>query len=669
MAPHSSLTASPSLLAPAVADLDQRCVTTVRLLAADAVERAGSGHPGLPMGAAPMAWVLWSRFLHFDPSEPKWPDRDRFVLSAGHGSMLHYALLHLCGYDLPMSELQAFRQWGSLTPGHPEYGHTPGIETTTGPLGQGFANAVGMALAEQMMAARYNRDGSPTVVNHRTFVVCSDGDLMEGVSSEAASLAGHLGLGRLVVLYDDNHISIDGPTDLAFSEDVAARFAAYHWHVQAVEDGNDLDAIETAIDLALAVDDKPSLICVRTRIGFGAPTKEGTADVHGAPLGAAELAACKAGFGWPEEDTFVVPPDVRDRCGEAAAIGRERRQTWRQRLESWRQEHPSLAEEWQRVIDGRLPALSLSPLEGPSMATRVASGKALCELAGQVPELVGGSADLTDSTNVRFSPDAVGPGSFGGRQLHFGVREHAMAAVLNGLSLHGGFRVFGSTFLIFSDYLRPALRLSALMGQPVIYVLTHDSIGLGEDGPTHQPVEHLAALRAIPNVAVIRPADANETVEAWQFALERRDGPTVLALTRQSLPVLARSQPGWLADFGARVVVFSRAPDVVLIGTGSEVALCINAAARLGTDHGVAAQVVSMPWRERFCRLEQAAQDGMLPTGVPRLVVEAGVRQGWEQIATTHCLDRFGASAPGPVVMKHLGLSVDSVVDAAMRLV
>jgi transketolase len=381
------------------------------------------------------------------------------------------------------------------------------------------------------------------------------------------------------------------------------------------------------------------------------------------------LAACKAGFGWPEEDSFVVPPDVRDRGDEVAASGRKRRQTWLQRLEWWRQDHPALAAEWQRVIDRRLPAVSLSPIEAPSMATRVASGQALVELAGQVPELVGGSADLTDSTNVRFSPDAVGPGSFGGRQLHFGVREHAMAAMLNGLSLHGGFRVFGSTFLIFSDYLRPALRLSALMGQPVIYVLTHDSIGLGEDGPTHQPVEHLATLRAIPKLAVIRPADANETVEAWRVALERHDGPTVLALTRQSVPVLARSQPGWLAVFGARVVVYCRTPDIVLIGTGSEVSLCIDAAARLGTDHGVAAQVVSMPWREQFYRLPLSDRDGLLPPGPPRLVVEAGVSQGWEHLGATHCLDRFGASAPGPVVMEQLGFSVSSVVDAAMRLV
>lgn len=667
--------ATPVDLAPPSDDLDRRAAVTIRMLAADAVEAARSGHPGLPMGMATAVWVLWSRHLRFDPTAPAWPDRDRFVLSAGHGSMLLYALLHLSGYELPLAELRRFRQWGSATPGHPEFGHTPGVETTTGPLGQGIATAVGLALGERMAAARYNVAGEEAVVDHRTFVVCSDGDLMEGVSGEAASLAGHLGLGQLVVLYDDNGITIDGPTSLTFTEDVAARFAAYGWHTTRVHDGEDIAGLEGALDEALTETERPSLIAVQSTIGYGAPTKAGTSAAHGAPLGPEELAATKARFEWPDQP-FFVPPDVADAFARLAAAGSERRSSWETRRKAWSARHPDLAAEWMRTFSAALPEDALHDLPcfdvGDSVATRAASGTVLAALAGRIPELVGGSADLAESTNVALPGGAVGADDFGGRVIHFGVREHAMAAIANGLSLHGGFRPVISTFLVFSDYLRPALRLSALMCQPVIYVFTHDSLGLGEDGPTHQPVEHLAALRAIPNLAVLRPADAHETAEAWSVALTRTDGPTALVLSRQPLPVLPPSPVGWLASRGARLVrAGGRRADIVLIATGSEVALCLGAADRLATV-GLSAWVVSMPWKERFLALHPADREMMLPPGVPRLVVEAASPQGWAEVAgdlgRVDGVGCFGASAAGEVLLAEFGFSPEAVTSAALEL-
>ena len=655
--------------------VDATVAATLRFLAADAVELARSGHPGLPMGMATAAWVLWSRHLRFDSSDPGWPDRDRFVLSAGHGSMLLYALLHLSGYDLPLAELRRFRQWGSATPGHPEYGHTPGVETTTGPLGQGLANAVGMALAERMLAARYNA-GDEAVVDHRTFALCSDGDLMEGVSAEAASLAGHLGLGRLVVLWDDNEVTIDGPARLAWSEDVLARFAAYGWHTTRVDDGEDVAGLEEALAAGLAEEDRPSLLAVRTRIGYGAPTKEGTSAAHGAPLGPDELAAAKARFGWPEEP-FFVPDEVRAAFAKLVSRGRSTHRAWEHRRATWAAERPDLAAEWDRILRRRTPDDALDALPrfeaGTSVATRKASGAALAGLAERVPELVGGSADLAESTQVALPGEPVAAGAYGGRTVCFGVREHAMAAIANGMALHGGLRPVVSTFLVFSDYLRPALRLSALMGQPVVYVFTHDSVGLGEDGPTHQPVEHLASLRALPNLAVVRPADANETAEAWALALTRTAGPTALVCSRQNLPVLTPAEKqGWLATAGARIVrPGGQCPALVLVATGSEVATCLGAADILD-GRGQPARVVSMPWREQFLELGPEDRRAVLPPGIPRLVVEAASPQGWEAVAGERGgilgLRRFGASAPGPEALSGLGFSAEAVADAALRL-
>lgn len=668
--------ASGAILAPPnwPAPVDDQAAVTIRMLAADAVETAGSGHPGLPMGMAAAAYVLWTRVLRHDPSCPEWPNRDRFVLSAGHGSMLLYALLHLSGYDLGLDDLRAFRQWGSRTPGHPEFGHTPGVETTTGPLGQGLGNAVGMALAERMLAARYNR-APHDIVDHRTFVVASDGDLMEGVSHEAASLAGHLGLGRLVVLYDDNRITIDGPTDLAFSEDVTARFAAYGWHTLRVEDGNDMRAVEVALNAAVVEERRPTLIALRTTIGFGAPTKAGTSAAHGAALGEDELRDAKALAGWLDE-RFVVPTGVRQLFCDLAVTAKRDRQAWERCLRDWSTAWPELADAWGRTqaCDNAAAAgIALDFDPGKPVATRVASGAVLQVLAEVMPELVGGSADLATSTNTAIPGGDVVRGDYRGRTVHFGVREHAMGAVLNGVALHRGLRSFGSTFLVFSDYMRPAIRLAALMRLPVIYVFTHDSIGLGEDGPTHQPVEQLSGLRAIPQLAVLRPADANETTEAWRVAIARRDGPTALVLTRQALPVLEPASRGWMAATGARVVeTGGDEPDIALVATGSEVSLALDAGRVLHDEHGVRAHVVSMPWRERFCALERADRDAVLPPDVPRLVIEAACAQGWDQVAGDDgrvvSLDRFGASAKGSTVMKELGFEAERVVAAATNL-
>jgi transketolase len=660
-------------------NLDDLCINTIRATVVDAIERANSGHPGTPMGAAPMAYVLWTRFLRHNPRNPGWPDRDRFVLSAGHASMLLYALLHLTGYDVSLEELQRFRQWGSRTPGHPEHGLTPGVETTTGPLGQGFGNAVGMTIGERILAARFNRPGLD-VVDHYTYTICSDGDMMEGVASEAASLAGHLGLGKLICLYDDNDISIDGHTDLSFSEDVGNRFDAYGWHVRHVPDGNDLAILKAALAEAREETERPSLIVVRTHIGFGAPTKQDTPEAHGAPLGADEVRAWKERIGWPDGE-FVIPETALCRFREALERGVELERDWRRLFERWAAAEPDLAAEWDRVMAGHLPpgweqGLTHFPGE-TTLSTRKASGKVLAALAPRLPELVGGSADLTESTNVALPGETPFCRERPGRYIHFGVREHGMGAILNGLSLHGGLRPFGGTFLIFSDYMRPSMRLAALMEQPVVYVLTHDSIGLGEDGPTHEPVEHLASLRAMPGFVVIRPADAAETAEAWKVALERREGPTALILSRQDLPVLDRGQlaPASLLARGAYVLAGAQSlpEDLVLLASGSEVPVALAAADLLQSEHGLSLRVVSMPSWELFEQQDEAYRAKVLPPDLPvRLAVEAASPLGWTRwvgnAGAVMGVDRFGASAPGSVVLEQYGFTAENVVARALEL-
>ena len=653
--------------------LRTRAVNTIRALTIDATQASGDGHPGMPMGAAAMGYTLFRHAMVHDPGAPGWWNRDRYVQSAGHGSMLQYALLHLTGYDLSMDDLRGYRQWGSRTPGHPEYGHTPGVETTTGPLGQGISTAVGMALAEAHLAARYNRDDL-RVVDHFTYVIASDGDLMEGVSSEASSLAGHLGLGKLIVLYDDNGISIDGPTSITFSEDVPARYRAYGWDVRSVADGNDVDALLHAITQAKAVGDRPSLIAVRTTIGFGSPKLAGTSKVHGSPLGADEAAATKEALGidWP---AFTVPDDVFGHYRQAAVEGAEAHAAWRATWSAYEAAYPEVAAEFARVMHGELPddvADDLPTWEaGSGIATRKASQAALHALARRAPELVGGSADLAGS-NLTDLPDerAMAAGDHAGRMIHFGIREHAMAAIANGMALHGGVRPFVSTFLVFADYLRPALRLSALMEQPVVYVLTHDSIGLGGDGPTHQPIETLASLRAMPNLEVFRPADAHETAQAWVAALRRRDGPTVLALTRQNVPTL-EVPAGAVARGGYVLAGADENADVLLVATGSEVAVALAARELLAGD-GVRARVVSLPSRERFARQDEAYRESVLPRALrARVVIEAGATFGWEGVAGEHGemigIDRFGASAPGAKVLEAFGFTPENVAEAARR--
>jgi len=677
---------------PDTAELAELSINTLRFLAADAVEQANSGHPGMPMGAAPMAYALWQRHLRHDPADPAWFDRDRFILSAGHGSMLLYGLLHLTGYeDTSIDEIRNFRQFGSRTPGHPEAHLTRGVEATTGPLGQGFGNGVGMAIAERFLAARYNRPGH-TVVDHFTYAICSDGDLMEGVASEAASLAGHLGLGKLVYLYDDNSISIDGSTDLAFTEDVTGRFEAYGWQVLMVEDGNDVDAIDAAIREAKAETARPTLIRVRTHIGFGSP-KQDSADAHGAPLGKEALEKSKENLDWPLAPRFLVPDEVRRHMGEAVERGRESRTDWQARFDAYREEHAELAAELETAIDGRLPHgwdadLPSVPGDAKPAATRASSGKAINALAPHLPTLIGGSADLAESNKTPIEGEAAQSAEeHGGRNIHFGVREHAMGAALNGMALHGGVVPYGGTFLIFSDYMRPSMRLAALTGLRVIYVLTHDSVGLGEDGPTHQPIEHLMALRAIPDLAVIRPADANETMEAWRVAVQRHR-PTVLALSRQNLPAIDPDRHPvhegarlggyvlWQAGADARTAgpdghELDR-PDVVLIGTGSEVDLCLRAARRLEQEHQVTARVVSMPCWEIFDEQPAAYRDAVL-TDAPRVSVEAGVTFGWQRWVGPNGLsvglDRFGVSAPGNVALQKLGFNEDNVMEHALRAI
>ena len=659
---------------------DQLCINTIRTLAMDAVQKANSGHPGLPMGAAAMAYVLWTRFLTHHPTNPSWPNRDRFILSAGHGCMLLYSLLHLTGYDLPLDELKRFRQWGSRTPGHSEHGLTPGVETTTGPLGQGFGNGVGMAIAERFLATHFNRPGY-TIVDHHVYAIVSDGDLMEGVSSEAASLAGHLGLGKLIYLYDDNRITIDGSTSLAFTENVGQRFEAYGWHVQRV-DGNDLIEVEAALSAAQAATERPSLIIARTHIAYGSPNKQDTAEAHGAPLGEEEVKATKRALGWPLEPAFYIPDEALAHFREALQRGRAREAQWQAQFDAYAAAHPELAAEWRTVMNGRLPEgwadkLPTFPPGGGSMATREASGKVLNAIAPHLPTLIGGSADLTPSNNTYLK----GYGDFqrdnvGARNLHFGVREHAMGSILSGMALHGGVIPYGGTFLIFSDYMRPAIRLAALSHIHVIYVFTHDSIGLGEDGPTHEPIEHLASLRAMPNLTVIRPADANETVVAWRVALEHRGGPVALALTRQKLPVLDRTilASADLLRRGAYVLADASngQPDIILIATGSEVQLALEARQRL-TARGIGARVLSMPSWELFEQQPDSYRDEVLPPSVTaRLAIEAASPHGWHRyvgpMGAVIGMTRYGASAPYQVLMEQFGFTADNVTSRALSL-
>jgi len=661
-------------------NLSQGAINTLRFLSADMVQQANSGHPGLPMGAAAMAYTLWNRHLRHNPKNPSWPNRDRFILSGGHGSALLYSLLHLTGYDLPLDEIKRFRQWGSLTPGHPEVGLTPGVETTTGPLGQGFSNGVGMAIAEAHLAAEFNREGHD-LVDHFIYAIVTDGDLMEGISSEAASLAGHLQLGKMIYLYDDNHISIDGSTDLAFTEDRLKRFEAYGWHVKMVDDGNDIEAIDAAIQIAKS-DSRPSLIACRTIIGFGAPHKQGTSAVHGEPLGDEELKAAKEALGWPVEPRFYIPEDILAHFRGAVEDGRKAEEAWRTRLEGYRTAYPGQATEFERRIAGDLPDgwnddLSVFPADAKGMATRASSNKVLNALAAKLPELLGGSADLAPSNKTWLDGlPAFEKETPEGRNFHFGVREHAMGAILNGLALHGGVIPYGGTFLVFSDYMRGSIRVAALSHVPVIYVFTHDSIGVGEDGPTHQPVEHVAALRAIPNLTVIRPCDANETIEAWKTAIENRTGPTALILTRQNLPTLDRSiyeDAGELIK-GAYVLtdIGKGIPELILMASGSEVNLVVEAGLRLAAE-GVAVRIVSFPSWELFASQPQEYREAVLSPAIPRrLAVEAGISQGWERWVGDEgaviSLEHFGASGKATAVFEKFGFTVENVIEKAYGL-
>ncbi len=655
-------------------DLTTRAINTIRFLSADAVQQANSGHPGLPMGAAAMAYTLWTRHLHHNPSNPHWPGRDRFILSGGHGSMLLYSLLHLTGYNLSLDEIKSFRQWGSKTPGHPEYGVTPGVETTTGPLGQGFATGIGMAIAQEHLSAEFTAD----LFDRYIFAIVTDGDLMEGISSEAASLAGHLKLGRLIYLYDDNHISIDGSTDITFTEDRMARFAAYNWHVQRVEDGNDLDAMDQAI-LAAKTDQRPSIIACRTHIGFGAPHKQDTAKAHGEPLGDEELNAAKQHLGWPIEPRFLIPGDVLEYFRQALEVGKKAEDEWNRKFADYKKANPSQGSELERRLKGDLPkdwksALPVFPTDTKGMATRTSSGKVLSALSNRLPELVGGSADLTPSNNTKFE----GAGDFqkdntAGRYFHFGVREHAMGAALNGMNLYGGLIAYGGTFLIFSDYMKPAIRIAAISHIPSIFVFTHDSVGLGEDGPTHQPIEHLAALRAIPNLILIRPADANEVSQAWRIAISRRTGPTVLALTRQNVPTFERENSPEV-ERGAYILASygKKTPDIILMASGSEVSLIYDAGKAL-FEAGYSVRVVSFPSWVLFEQQDSAYKESILPKKVnTRLAVEAGASLGWERYVglqgKTIGIDHFGASAPYKIIFEKFGLTVDNVVKQAKSL-
>jgi transketolase len=669
--------------------LDQLCVNTLRTLSIDTVQKANSGHPGLPLGAAPMAYALWQNHLEHDPADPAWPDRDRFVLSAGHGSALLYALLHVTGYDVTLDDLKSFRQWHSRTPGHPETFATAGVEATTGPLGQGAANSVGMAIAERMLAARFNRPGHE-IVDHRTFALVSDGDLMEGVAAEAASLAGELRLGKLVWLYDANDVSLDGPTSLCFGcEDVGARFRAYGWHVLRVDDGNqDLAALDRAIAEALRETSKPSLIVIKTTIGFGSPAKQGSSEAHGAPLGDEEVAKTKRALGWESTEAFHVPEEAREHFRRSAKRGAKAREQWKKSLEAYRAAHPELAAEFERRFAGELPADFAARCEkelpkwdvGQGLATREAGGKALNALAAIVPELCGGDADLSTSTKTSIAKGgSFSAGAPEGRNLHFGVREHAMGSIANGMLYHGGLRAYVSTFFVFSDYMRPPVRLAALCKLPLIAVWTHDSVAVGEDGPTHEPVEHLASLRAMPQLRVVRPADANETAQAWRLALETDDHPVALVLSRQKVPTLPGTKEHAREGVARGAYVLSEAanlasggaPQVLLIATGSEVALALEAQRRLEGER-IAARVVSMPCWEAFARQEASYRDAVLPPAVrARVSIEAASSFGWERWigdrGVAVAIDRFGASAPGERVLAEYGFTPERVVEAAKQ--
>jgi transketolase len=675
--------------------LDQQCIDTIRFLAVDMVQKADSGHPGLPLDAAPMAYVLWDRYLKHNPRNPLWPDRDRFVLSAGHGSALLYALLFLSGYELTLDDIKQFRQWGSKTPGHPERGHTPGVEVTTGPLGQGFANAVGMAIAEAQLGARYNRDGY-TVIDHHTYVLASDGDLMEGVASEAASLAGHLKLGKLICFYDDNSVTLAGSTAVTFSENRVQRFQAYGWHTTTVEDGNDLAAIDMALSQARREVARPSLIRVRTHIGFGSPLQD-SYKAHGSPLGEENVRKTKEKLGWPAEPAFLVPDEVLAHMRRNTAVGHDLELARTQLLTEYRNHHPDLFRELDTRLRGELPEgwdadVPFFEPDEKGLATRESSGKVMNALAPRLPALAGGSADLDPSTKTAlskfgdFRPPRTGEpgehdpsaehGDYTGRNIHFGVREHAMGSIVNGLAAHGGFIPYGATFLVFSDYMRPPIRLAALMGLHVVHVFTHDSIALGEDGPTHQPVEQLASLRAIPNAIVIRPADANETAVAWKVAVETRDRPVLLALSRQKLPTLDRQRYASAEGLRQGAYVLADAangqPSLILIASGSEVPLIVEAAKRL-SEEGVAVRCVSMPSHELFEAQPQGERDKVLPPSVTaRLAVEMAATQGWDKYIGPHGamlgIDRFGASAPGETVVREYGFTVEQVCNVARAL-
>jgi len=670
-------------------ELDQLCINTIRALALDAVQKANSGHPGLPLGAAPMAYVLWTRFMRFNPKNPKWHNRDRFLLSAGHGCMLLYALLYLTGYELSLDEIKNFRQWGSKTPGHPEYGLAPGVEITTGPLGQGFANGVGMAMGGAHLAAKFNQKNF-SLIDHYVYAIVSDGDLMEGVASEAASLAGHLKLGKLIYLYDDNHVTIEGFTDLAFSEDVPKRFEAYGWHTSTVEDGNDLAAIEAAIRDAQSVADRPSLISVKTTIGYGMPTA-GTRKAHSDAPGEDAVRETKRHLGWPEDKQFYVPEEALTHFRKAIERGAKCEKEWNELVSEYGKKHEELGKSFQQTMSGELaddwekhlPSFD----DAEAVATRVASGKVINALAPHMPLLIGGSADLGVSNNTDIKDGgSFEAGTYDGRILHFGVREHAMGSTLTGMSLNGGLIPFGGTFLTFSDYMRPAIRLACLSEIQVIYVFTHDSVGLGEDGPTHQPIEHLAALRAIPHLFVVRPADVHEVREAWRLAILRRHAPTALALTRQKVPLIDRNKFASAEGLRRGAYILAEAesrgtgsddrpatPQLILIATGSEVSLALDAREQLQTS-GIATRVVSMPCVELFEEQSPAYRDEVLPPSVTaRLSIEAGVGQGWDRYVGTKgdkiCLERFGASAPGDVALKNLGFNVDNVVKRARELI
>jgi transketolase len=667
--------------------IDELSINTLRILSADAVQNANSGHPGMPMGAAAMAYTLWTRYLKHNPRDPKWFDRDRFVLSAGHGSMLLYSLLHLTGYDLSLEDLKHFRHLDSLTPGHPERGLTPGVEVSTGPLGQGFGNGVGMAIAEAWLAARYNRPGH-NIIDHYTYAICGDGDLMEGVTQEAASLAGHLRLGKLIYLYDHNHISLSGATNMCFTEDVGHRFDAYGWHTRDVPDGNDIDDVAAAIEEAQR-DPRPSLLLVHTHIGFGSPHKHDNFSAHGSPLGEEELAATKQALGWPTTDKFYIPTEALDRFREALKNGSAAETEWRKRLDAYRAEFPAESAELERCIAGKLPDgwdadLPKWKSGDKAIATRVASGQVLNAIAKKIPNLIGGSADLNPSTETALKgmgdfepPDTHGAGTLGsvggewsyaGRNLAFGVREHAMGSAVNGMAAHGGVIPFSATFLVFSDYMKPAIRLGALSDLKALYIFTHDSVGIGEDGPTHEPVEQLAGLRAIPGLIVIRPADANETAEAYRVAMQQ-EGPVLLAFTRQNVPHITQ-QPD--VAKGAYVLGDDGPADVLLIGTGSEVALCVKAQEQL-KEHGVRARVVSMPSWELFLRQTPEYREQVLPSAIrKRVCVEAGSSMGWHRWAGDEgkiiAIDRYGASAPGDQVMKKFGFTAEHVTATALGL-